>query len=243
MEAFAHAQMPQPHADNRRLYRHIADQLMQMIGSGDYPPGSRLPAERDLAAQLSVSRPSVREALIALEVEGAVEVRGGAGVFVSQRRRSAPVDPLAPVPGPFDLIRARWIVESESANLAATHATPEQLAGMKRALDDMRAAPSHNEQSLEADQRFHLFIAEASANSALVMLTRQLWDARRGPLYLQLESHFSGKTIWRQAVDEHTEILQAIASRDGRAARNAMRRHMKNAELRFASSWRPEETT
>ncbi|HEX3141403.1 MAG TPA: FadR/GntR family transcriptional regulator [Rhizobacter sp.] len=236
--------MPLQTHDNRRLYRHIADQLMQMIGSGEYPPGARLPAERDLAIQLGVSRPSVREALIALEVEGAVEVRGGAGVFVlPQQRRGAPIDPLAPVPGPFDLIRARWIVESECANLAATHATPEQLAAMKRALDDMRGSPSHNDASLEADQRFHLCISEASANSALVMVTRQLWDARRGPLYLQLESHFSGKEIWRQAVDEHAEILNAIVSRDGVAARNAMRRHMKNAELRFASNWRSEEST
>lgn len=228
--------------DNRRLYRHIADQLMQMIGSGEYPIGTRLPAERDLAAQFGVSRPSVREALIALEVEGMVEVRGGAGVFVlQQQRRSTGIDPLAPVPGPFDLIRARWIVESECAHLAATHATPEQLAGMKRALDDMRGAPLYDDVSLEADQRFHLCIAEASANSALVMVTRQLWDARRGPLYLQLESHFSGKEIWRQAVDEHAEILNAIVSRDGTAARNAMRRHMKNAELRFASNWHSGE--
>jgi DNA-binding FadR family transcriptional regulator len=229
--------------ENRRLYRHIADQLMQMIGSGEYPPGTRLPAERDLAAQLGVSRPSVREALIALEVEGAVEVRGGAGVFVLQSRRNTGIDPLAPVPGPFDLIHARWIVESECAHLAASHATPEQLAGMKRALDDMRGAPSHNEISLEADQRFHFIIAEASGNSALVMVTRQLWDARRGPLYMQLESHFSGKEIWRQAVDEHAEILNAIVSRDGTAARNAMRRHMKNAELRFASNWHSGDTT
>jgi DNA-binding FadR family transcriptional regulator len=229
--------------DNRRLYRLIADQLMQMIGSGDYPPGTRLPAERDLAAQLGVSRPSVREALIALEVEGAVEVRGGAGVFVLRTRRNPSIDPLAPVPGPFDLIHARWIVESECANLAARHATPEQLAGMKRALDDMRAATTHDEVSLEADQRFHITIAEASANSALAMVTRQLWDARRGPLYLQLESHFSGRDIWRQAIDEHAEILNAIVSRDGTAARNAMRRHMKNAELRFASNWHPGDAS
>jgi DNA-binding FadR family transcriptional regulator len=230
--------MTSQHADHRRLYRHIADQLMQMIGSGDYPPGTRLPAERELAAQLGVSRPSVREALIALEVEGAVDVRGGAGVFVLRTRRNPSVDPLAPLPGPFDLIRARWIIESECASLAASHATPEHLAGMKRALDDMRAATTHDEASLEADQRFHLTLAEASANSALVMVTRQLWEARRGPLYLQLESHFSGTAIWRQAIDEHAEILNAVVSRDSSAARNAMRRHMKNAELRFASNWR-----
>jgi DNA-binding FadR family transcriptional regulator len=240
MKASAPPHGPAHHPDGRRLYRHIADQLMQMIRSGDHPPGSRLPAERDLAVELGVSRPSVREALIALEVEGVVEVRGGAGIFVLQPH-SAPATALAPLPGPFDLIRARWIVESESASLAATHATPEQLAGMKRALDDMRGAPLYNDVSLEADQRFHLYIAEASANSALVMVTRQLWDARRGPLYLQLESHFSSTELWRHAIDEHAEILNAIVSRDGAAARNAMRRHMKNAELRFASNWHSGE--
>ncbi|MBX3622142.1 MAG: FadR family transcriptional regulator [Rhizobacter sp.] len=234
-------------ADHRRLYRHIADQLMQMVARGEYPPGTRLPAERDLAARLGVSRPSVREALIALEVEGVVEVRGGAGVFVlhervpQQRRHTGP-DPLAPAPGPFDLIRARWVVESECAELAATHATPEQLAAMKRALDDMRAERRHNAASLDADQRFHLAIAEASGNSALVMLTRQLWDVRLGPLYLQFESHFSSEEIWRHAVQEHVELLNAIVSRDGAAAREAMRRHMKNAELRFASNWHSGES-
>ena len=236
------AHPPVHHADSRRLYRHIADQLMHMIRNGDYPPGARLPAERDLAVEFGVSRPSVREALIALEVEGVVEVRGGAGVFVLQERNTR-ITALAPLPGPFDLIRARWIVESESAFLAATHATPEQLAGMKQALAVMRASPLQNAATLEADQRFHLHIAEASANSALVMLTRQLWDARRGPLYLQLESHFSNQETWREAVDEHAEILDAIATRDGRAARAAMRRHMKSAELRFASSWRPGEAS
>ncbi|HEY0820287.1 MAG TPA: FadR/GntR family transcriptional regulator [Rhizobacter sp.] len=223
--------------DHRRLYRQIADQLMQMIVGGEYPPGTRLPAERELAARLGVSRPSVREALIALEVEGVVEVRGGAGVFVLQARRHTGVDLQAPVPGPFDLIRARWVVESECAELAATHASPAQLTAMKQALDDMRAEPMHNAATLDADQRFHEAIADASGNSALAMLTRQLWDMRRGPLYLQFESHFSSAEIWQQAVHEHAELLDAIVSRDGPTAREAMRRHMKNAELRFASNW------
>ena len=68
--------------DNRRLYQQIADQIRTLIREGNFPVGSRLPPERDLAQQLGVSRPSVREALIALEVEGSVEVRMGAGVYV-----------------------------------------------------------------------------------------------------------------------------------------------------------------
>jgi len=153
---------------------------------------------------------------------------------------AAPRRSAVPAPGPFDVIRARWIVESEAAALAATHATPAQLQRLHDALSDMRSAPSHNAAALDADHRFHLGIAEASHNSALVMVTQQLWDARRGPLYMQLESHFVGAQIWREAVTEHGEILQGIASRDARAARAAMRKHMKNAEVRFASGWRPQ---
>ena len=74
--------MPLQAVDNRRLYRQIADQIAGLIERGEYAVGARLPPERDLAKQLGVSRPSVREALIALEVEGKVEVRVGSGVFV-----------------------------------------------------------------------------------------------------------------------------------------------------------------
>ena len=234
--------MPLQSIDSRRLYRQIADQLGQLIKRGDFRAGERLPAERDLAEQLGVSRPSVREALIALEVEGIVEVRGGSGVFVLDRAKPRRAEaPSTPPPGPFDLIQARWIIESEAAFLAASHATPQQLQRMKAALDEMREAPTHSPQATESDERFHLCIAEASGNAALLLVIQQLWELRTGPLYTQLESHFSGEEIWRLAVVEHAELLTAITSRDPVAARKAMRKHMKNAEIRFASSWRPDQ--
>src|SRR5512139_2401927 len=104
--------MPLQSIEPRRLYRQIADQLRGLILSGEYAVGARLPAERDLAAQLKVSRPSVREALIALEVEGLVEVRAGSGIHVraTERAASAPrVDRNAF--GPFEIIRARQLIE------------------------------------------------------------------------------------------------------------------------------------
>ena len=234
--------MPIQTIETRRLYRQIADQVTQLIDAGDFRAGTRLPAERDLAEQLGVSRPTVREALIALEVEGVVEVRGGSGVYVHDRRaaRREAAAGTQP-PGPFDLIRARWIIESEAAFLAASNATPAHLQRMKTALEEMRAARTHSPESTAADERFHLCIAEASGNSALVMVVQQLWELRTGTLYMQLESHFSGEAIWKQAVAEHAELLQAIASRDPPAARKAMRKHMKNAEIRFASGWKPSE--
>jgi len=230
---------PLQSVETRRLYRQIADQLSQLIRRGDFRPGERLPAERDLAEQLGVSRPSVREALIALEVEGIVEVRGGSGVFVLDRARPRGESPGTP-PGPFDLIQARWLVESECAFLAASHATPQQLQRLKDALDEMRGSHTHTPQGTAADQRLHLRNAEASGNDELLMWVQQPWELRTGPLYTQMESHFSGEEIWRLAVVEHAELLTAITSRDPAAARRAMRKHMKNAEVRFASSWSPE---
>src|SRR5262245_59041456 len=117
--------------DNRRLYRQIADQISRLIENGEFAAGSKLPAERELAELLGVSRPSVREALIALEVEGLVEVRGGSGVVVLDRRAARRDAAAAPPAGPFDVIKARWIVESECAALAASNATAEQLQRMK----------------------------------------------------------------------------------------------------------------
>src|SRR6187200_3432247 len=128
--------MPLQTVENRRLYRQIADQIAALIEKGEYEAGERLPPERDLAKQLGVSRPSVREALIALEVEGYVEVRVGSGVYVSGSR--AGVAPELPADsGPFELIRARWLIEAECAALAAKAATRAQVRAMEDALDEM----------------------------------------------------------------------------------------------------------
>src|SRR5690242_137359 len=126
--------MPLQAVDSRRLYRQIADQIARLIDGGEYAVGARLPPERDLAKQLGVSRPSVREASIALEVEGAVEVRVGSGVYVvgpqpAEAARTLPADS-----GPFELIQARWPIEAECAAMAAKAATREQVRAMEQAL-------------------------------------------------------------------------------------------------------------
>src|SRR5947208_9814044 len=115
--------MPLQVVDNRRLYRQIADQIAALIQKGEYGKGERLPPERDLAKQLGVSRPSVREALIALEVEGYVEVRVGSGVYVLGRHSRGSSAALPADSGPFELIKARWLIEAECAALAAKNAT------------------------------------------------------------------------------------------------------------------------
>ena len=112
--------LPLHAVEPRRLYRQIADQLAGLISDGEFPPGARLPAERALAAKLGVSRASVREAIISLEIGGLVEVRVGTGIFVAAT--AAPRGPTADAgPGPFELLSARKLVEGEIAAVAAAH--------------------------------------------------------------------------------------------------------------------------
>jgi DNA-binding FadR family transcriptional regulator len=232
--------MPLQAVDSRRLYRRIADQIAELVERGEYRPGERLPPERDLARQLRVSRPSVREALIALEVEGYVEVRVGSGVYVRDHRAARAQLPADS--GPFELIQARSLVESECAALAARHATPAQVRAIDRAIDAMAAARDHGRVPLAPDRQFHLRIAEASGNSALALVVKTLWEQRTGPLFLRLEHHFDTPTLWSVAIREHRAIARAIARRDPAAARAAMRRHMREAARRFSANWERVKT-
>jgi DNA-binding FadR family transcriptional regulator len=228
--------MPLQAVESRRLYRQIADQIAALIDKGEYGRGARLPPERDLARQLGVSRPSVREALIALEVEGYVEVRVGSGVYVTGERP----EPAAALPadsGPFELIRARWIIEAECAALAARSATRAQMRAIEEALAEMESMTDHGTMPLAADRQFHLRVAEASGNSALALVVKTLWDQRTGPLFLRLEHHFDSPGLWEVAIREHRDVVEAIARREPAAARAAMRRHMDHAAKRFSASW------
>ena len=230
-------QMPLQAVDNRRLYRQIADQIAALIERGEYGSGQRLPPERDLAKQLGVSRPSVREALIALEVEGYVEVRIGSGVYVIGPGRPTRAEPLPADSGPFELIRARWLIEAECAALAAKSATKAQVRAMEEAIDQMENERDRGVMPLGADRLFHMRIAEASGNSALALVVKTLWEQRQGPLFLRLEHHFDTPELWSVAIREHREILSAIARHDAGAARCAMRQHMNHAAKRFSKSW------
>jgi DNA-binding FadR family transcriptional regulator len=234
--------MPLQAVESRRLYRQIADQIAALIEKGEYAAGGRLPPERDLAKQLGVSRPSVREALIALEVEGYVEVRVGSGVYVVDARH-AETEALAADSGPFELIRARWIIEAECAALAAKSATRAQVKAMEEALAEMVAKSDRGAMPLEADRLFHLRIAEASGNSALALVVKTLWDQRQGPLFTRLEHHFDTPALWTVAIREHREIVAAIARHDAAGARAAMRRHMDQAARRFSASWDKRKRT
>ena len=229
--------MPIKAVEPQRLYRRIAEEIARLIKRGEYKPGARLPPERDLATMLKVSRPSVREALIALEVEGHVDVRVGSGVYVSQPRRARKARRLAADAGPFELITARRLLEAECAALAARNARPAQIRRMRAALAAMVRDRKRNVMPLENDRRFHLDMAEAGGNSALALRVGTRWDQRTGPLFLQLEHHFDTPELWDAAIEEHQSVMVAIEARDGVKARTTMRRHMDQAARRFQKSW------
>ena len=130
--------MPLEVIEPRRLYRRIADQLRLLIDQGEFPVGSRLPAERELATQLGVSRPTVREALIALEVEGRLRIRVGSGIYVIEPQPAAAVSNSASIEGPFEILRARAFVESAIAEEAARLAKPEDIAALDSVLKASR---------------------------------------------------------------------------------------------------------
>jgi GntR family transcriptional repressor for pyruvate dehydrogenase complex len=231
--------MPFQSIEPRRLYRQIADQIRTLIRSGEYPAGARLPPERDLAKQLGVSRPSVREALIALEVEGLVEVRIGSGIYVQPRDdEPAARDGNEASAGPFELLRARYVIESECAALAAKSAKAPQVQAIADALAEMQQEfTAGDRQPLSGDRLFHMRIAEATGNGALVAVVQMLWDERTGPLYQQLEHHYDTPLLWEKAMSEHRAVLKAIAAKDASGARNAMQRHLNQAYKRFSTGW------
>jgi DNA-binding FadR family transcriptional regulator len=222
----------------RRLYRQIADQLRTLIGTGEVAPGARLPAERDLARQLGVSRPSLREALIALEVEGLLDVRVGSGIYVAQSGRRAGGAVLPDASGPFEVIRARRMIEGECAALAAKHGSSAQLRAIRRAHADLRKEAKRHHNPLDADRRFHVRIAEATGNSALELVVQTLWDQRVGPFYRALESKLEYPAMAAETIGEHQAILDAILARDPSAARGALRRHMDMTEKRYSKDWK-----
>ena len=232
-----HQFMPFQSIEPRRLYRQIADQIRALIKSGEFTAGARLPPERDLAKQLGVSRPSVREALIALEVEGLVDVRIGSGIYVQDVGIAHAVIGGDSTAGPFELIRARYVIESECAALAAKTAKKPQVQAIAEALATMELEMSGKHPPQNGDRLFHMRIAEATGNSALVAVVKMLWEERTGPLYKQLENHYDTPSLWEHAMTEHRAVYKAIASRDADAARTAMQRHLNQAYKRFSTSW------
>lgn len=220
--------------ESRRLYQQIADQIRELIDRGGFETGMRLPPERDLALQLGVSRPSLREALIALDVEGRVEVRSGSGVYVSAARSDpAAARTAAMGESPSQLMEARSVIEGELIMLACARITPAPLARLRDILQEMAAAIERRRTKVDLDREFHLTLAEASGNTILARLVAELFDERHSPISAKISSRFESTRTWKEALNEHEAILKAVEARDPIAAQAAMRAHLEASAKRW----------
>ena len=211
----------------QRLYLQIAQQLRRLMDDGSFAAGERLPSERDLAEQFGVSRPTIREAMIALEIAGLVEVRSGSGVYVLEGgSNGAELDDRQGA-GPFEILEARKIIEGETCALAAQRISDEQLERLQELLDQMAEENKREQATEQADQQFHCLIAESAGNSALSATIAWLWRLRNES---DISTHFHQRVRRegsRPIIADHRAILLALQARDSAAAREAMARHLQ----------------
>lgn len=200
----------------RRLYQQLAAELKARIEQGVYLVGDKLPAERFIADEKSVSRTVVREAIIMLEVEGYVEVRKGSGIHVisSQAKHSpAPDENLEFANyGPFELLQARQLIESNIAEFAATQVTKQDIMKLMEIQDNARKEKCFRDS--EWDLQFHVQVALATQNTALAAIVEKMWTQRvHNPYWKKLHDHIDSRTVdnW---CDDHDQILKALIRKD-----------------------------
>lgn len=209
---------------NDRLYQDLARSLLEELALGRYPVGTRLPAERDLALRYDVSRPTVREAIIALEVQGLVEVRIGSGAYV--KRLPGDEDRPGFNVTAFELTEARLLFEGEAAALAATQVTDADVAEIEVLVQRIVEENQDPNGTERADREFHLAIARATRNVAVYNAVEHLWDLRATSPEAALLHEKARHANVKPVVEEHTAILDALRARDPNAARAAMRTHL-----------------
>ena len=195
--------MTLPVIKTERLYRQIANVIMAGITRGDFVAGGLLPPERELAKQLGVSRSSVREALIALEMTGWVDIRTGNGVYVAQPLPQAAVPQESETCSLQDLLQAREAFEGMLAGFAARNGTTVQRAALLALTAELQQYNENDAAFLEQDKRFHLLISEMSGNDVLRDLLEQLWNRRHSPHVQRLERHYAVTSFAQALIAAH----------------------------------------
>lgn len=221
----------------KKLYQQVASTLAKQIQQKEYLPGERLPSERTLAEKLDISRATVREAIIALEILGFVEIRMGAGIYVVESPtihsdisiESSTKNEITP----NELIEIRLLVEPEFAELATQNATQEDLEDFRKlqtATERINSLQDH----YYFDKKFHLLIAEATKNPLARNIMKQIWEsAEQSVMPTNFNKHYVTKHSWDISVYEHKEIINAILLRDKKLARHAMYSHLTGVLLRL----------
>jgi DNA-binding FadR family transcriptional regulator len=222
---------------NRKLYLQIADQIRDQIQGGAVEAGRQLPSERELAQNLGVSRPTVREALIALEVAGLVEVRVGVGAFV-RKRDDAPSALPELSASPLEVMAVRRLLEPEAAALASQQISPEGTARLAETLRRMRAENAAGQWSFDDDRMLHMTLADACGNALLRDMLDGLWTSRRDEIDTRFHQHLiEGGRVREHILGDHEAIVAAIVSGNAEGARDAMRKHLDFVSAAMLEAW------
>ena len=218
------------------LSDQIAERILQMIRENKLRPGEKLPSERDLAEIMGVGRPVLREALRGLSLMNIVEIRQGAGTYVTELETKKLVEHLDFVfslddSAMLDLFDARKIVESGIVELAARRITDAEIANLEDILEEAVRVKEDPEAFLNADHEFHLWIVSIADNPILLRFMESIYQ-----LGLTSRTRTGGlEGMIPQSINDLHQILAALRARDPQAARNAMLQHLENVEERLKS--------
>lgn len=220
---------------SKRLYLQIAEKILEMISQGSLLVGEKLPAERKLAETFNVSRPTIREAMIALEVSGIVEIRSGSGVYVIAESGRSELNIEDNLPGPFEILEARLYFESEAAALASQRITHQEIHQLKVFQKKMQNLESQDlAETHSYDRSFHELIAQSTRNSSIYEIICGLWSLRNRS---EMNTTFDALIRSRGAspiIEDHHLIIEALQSRDESRARQAMRSHIQRVINEFS---------
>jgi DNA-binding FadR family transcriptional regulator len=217
-------------AGEARLSSSVYEQIYALIASGEFPLNARLPAEAVLAQRFGASRPVIREALARLRDEGVIVSRQGSGSYV-RRQPEADILRFAPVSSIEDIERClefRAGVEGSAAALAAMRAQRSDINAIRQALAEMETCAGHDQGCLDANDRFHLAVAQATRNAWHIAVQTSLQADRSAHTH----SPSWSEARWRLVQEEHLAIAEAIEARDSLRARAAMEIHINNARYR-----------
>lgn len=220
-------------------YKLVAQQIAELISSGQLAAESKMPTDRELVDQLSVSRATVREAMIALEIAGFIENRFGAGAYVCALVPEVSALSAVSGPGPFELLEARMVLEGEIAFLASQLITKEQLKYLERCNISMRDETIDVVSGDKSDQEFHIQIARATGNTAFINMVTEFWRERaKLPMWVQMHSRISDEEAVRdQLIREHEAVVCALHNRDAQAAKDTMRAHIGSFGRSLLERW------
>jgi GntR family transcriptional regulator, hexuronate regulon transcriptional repressor len=209
--------------DPQKLYQQVARSIAASIAEGRYVPGDRLPSERGLADSFGVSRPTIRDAMIALEFQGLVEARQGSGVYVTTRGKPEEDVTEAEVSA-LELTEARRLFEGEACALAAA-VSDEHIAGLERIARELsNLAATEDGERLEYD--FHLAIAHATRNAAIVAAVEEIWTLRRQFPDCSGQLRRVRLADPKSFAEDHHRIVAALRDRDPKEARRVIHDHL-----------------